>query len=454
MIVNGRLIGISQFIFFYFFCICNASAQLDNNTILMENPLSIISRNDLVRDKNALKRFHPCAFVNFPESRYDSLIEVVAKTLPKKEVTETEKILIRRKVLDHITYEDPHFRFVPYAAVKEGNKLKSKKIVKVLPFDMLCVNDTLLVDKSYTHLIHKGDRLISINGENVMQYLEASYRDRYIYSMFLQGLYHLKFAHFYDIEFEREGKIRKLQVEGISATKIIYNRKPFQETIYESVGVGYFRIDNFDFNSYLVKRFKRFLKKLKANGMQILIIDLRRNPGGSGDKFDELFSMLSNKKVIPYQSDVKVKVSTENYLEYGFPEDAIGKLLVLPDKDWVKECPLDSEKYAGNFTCYILMSHDTRSMAASFANIADYNNIGILVGEPLAHNALKYGDVITGSRDNSRFIISTMVYEEYTNAKNGILKPEIPIPFIAREYMKGGDPVLEKCLEYIKNHLK
>jgi len=73
------------------------------------------------------------------------------------------------------------------------------------------------------------------------------------------------------------------------------------------------------------------------------------------------------------------------------------------------------------------------------------------VGEPLAHNALNYGEVITAERDNSFWTISTVENFEHTKAKNGILRPDVLIPFVASEYMNGGDPVLEKCLQFINN---
>ena len=48
------------------------------------------------------------------------------------------------------------------------------------------------------------------------------------------------------------------------------------------------------------------------------------------------------------------------------------------------------------------------------------------------------------------FVISTVEMDEYSNQVDGIIQPDIHIPYIADEYMKGGDPVLEHCLDYIK----
>ena len=47
--------------------------------------------------------------------------------------------------------------------------------------------------------------------------------------------------------------------------------------------------------------------------------------------------------------------------------------------------------------------------------------------------------------------ILTVLFDEYTKSNDGIVYPDIPIPYIASEYMNGGDPVLEKLLRYLKN---
>lgn len=437
----------------FYCCIgCNTlkiTSDTDYSSLIV-NPKSLLTKEQLIKDKEALKNYHPNPFNSFPEKEWDSLINVFSTKLPLIPIRETEKTLIRRKLLDRVTYEDPHLRFLPVLKPKNGTKLKSEHI-KTIPCDFLLINDTLLVNESYNRLLEKGDKLLSINGVDIQDYLKVAYKDRFVYPFVLQAFNHNDFRVNYSLKLERDGKDIKLEIEGIAYTKLIFGIKTCEDLFFDSIKTGYFRINNFSYNHYLIKRLNRFLEKVNEKGYKNVVIDIRSNSGGNGDRFDELFSMLTNKTSIPYQSRVKLKVSKATYKDYSYSEEDFGKLVDLPDSLIVKECPLNNSRYKGDINYYTLISKDTGSIAASFANIMQYNEIGLLVGEPLAHNALNYGEVITAERDNSFWTISTVENFEYTKASDGILRPDILIPFVAREYMKGGDPILEKCLEHISN---
>ena len=443
---------LSNLFLLIFFCISCNTIKITSDTDysgLIANPKSILTKEQLLKDKEALRNYHPNPFNSFPEKEWDSLINIIAKDLPSIPIRETEKTLIRRKLLDRVTYEDPHLRFLPVLKPKKGVKLKDKQI-KAIPCSFLLINDTLLVDESHNEFLEKGDKILSIDGVGIQDYLNAAYKDRFIYSFALQAYFHNSFKSIYHIELERHNKKLELNIDGISISKLIYGTKTCESSFYDDSQIGYFTINNFDYNKYLVKKFEAFLNKVKKRKYKNVIIDLRKNHGGSGDRFDELISMFTKKAKIPYQSGVKLKVSKATYKDYSYLEKDLGKLVNLPDSLFVQECSLDSSLYKGDINYYVLISKNTASTAATFANIFQYNNIGLLVGEPLAHNALNYGEIITAERDNSFWTISTVEMFEYTKAENGILKPDISIPFVAKEYMEGGDPVLEKCLEYIK----
>lgn len=188
---------------------------------------------------------------------------------------------------------------------------------------------------------------------------------------------------------------------------------------------------------------------MKEEGYSDLIIDLRENPGGSGEALNLIFSVFSNKDSLAYLKDAKARVSKITK-DYGFEESQYGQLLSLPSENIFLSFALDSSLYVPGLEVYVLISSNTVSITASFANICQYNEIATLVGEPLAYNALKYGEVELGEFLDNPFAFSTIQYDEHTKAKDGIVRPDIPIPYIASEYMKEGDPVLEKLLEYLK----
>ena len=100
------------------------------------------------------------------------------------------------------------------------------------------------------------------------------------------------------------------------------------------------------------------------------------------------------------------------------------------------------------------MSRNTSSIAASFCNILQYNGSATLVGEPLCRNALCFGETVTGEIWLSSLLyetsIATTEYDEYTLAVNGVLMPDIAIPYIAEDYLSGQDAMLGKVLEIIK----
>ena len=100
------------------------------------------------------------------------------------------------------------------------------------------------------------------------------------------------------------------------------------------------------------------------------------------------------------------------------------------------------------------MSRNTGSIAATFCNILQYNQAATLVGEPPLRYAFRYGETVPGRILLPTLLrevgISTIEYDEYTRAVDGVLMPDIAIPYIARDYLSGRDAMLDKLLEIIR----
>ncbi|MDE5421362.1 S41 family peptidase [Ancylomarina sp. DW003] len=421
-----------------------------NYTDYLKNNKYLISKDNLMRSKESIKEIHPNPFNSISEVSFDSLVTEVAKTFPQDSICETEFIYQYRKAYDTITYGDPHFLIYPQLKLKKGVKLKNKHIL-VWPFSLLCIGDTLLIDKSLNSELQKGDRIVSINDRTDKEIVKYTYHHRFLDSRFTQAQNHFCFAPKYTIKFQRKNTNYEITIDGIPLNKYYFKDEYYPQKLYDDYQTGYFGIHNFDNNKYMIKRLSKFIERVQSKGFKDIIIDVRRNPGGRGDRFDELISLFSPKDSIEYLKASRIKVSKQT-LDYGFSEDQIGQVCNTPEDYIVRNCPLDKSRYAGKMNYYILVSKYTASTASTFANIMQYNKFGILVGEPLAHNALKFGEVIISSFQNSVIVISGMEMDEYSNQKEGVIQPDILIPYSAFEYMNGGDPVLNHCLEYIRKN--
>lgn len=420
-----------------------------NYSDYLKNEKYLISKDNLMKSKESIKELHPNLFNSISEVSFDSLILEVAKTFPKDSICETEFLYQYRKAYDTITYGDPHFLIYPQIRLKEGVKLKNKDI-RVWPFSLLCIGDTLIVDKTLNSELQKGDRIISINGKIAGEIVKYTYHHRFLDSRFTQAQNHFCFSPKYKVEFERKNQKHEITMQGTPLNKYYFKGEYYPERIFDEYQTGYFGIHNFDNNKYMIKRLSKFIKNVQSKGFKNIVIDVRRNPGGRGDRFDELLSLFSNQDSVKYLKGSRIMVSKQT-LDYGFSEDQIGQTCNTPEDYIVRNCPLDDSRYAGKMNYYILVSKHTASMASTFANIMQYNKFGTLVGEPLAHNALKYGEIIISKFKNSVVVTSVMEMDEYSKQVNGIIHPDISIPYKAAEYMNGGDPILEKCLKRINN---
>lgn len=112
-------------------------------------------------------------------------------------------------------------------------------------------------------------------------------------------------------------------------------------------------------------------------------------------------------------------------------------------------------EHVGGMRYYVLVSRDTGSVAASFVNMLQYHGAAELAGEPLLHNALKYGETLDG-----RWLTPTGLYQNglsmvridaCTQTGDGILRPDIPIPYVAADHLSGRDALLDKLLEIIRS---
>lgn len=432
---------------------------------------------------------HPGLSGPIPEEIKDSiLLEINTR---QKEVGDTMRtadvFYVWLPYFNHLRYEDPHLNVITYLAhdidwdasakeVKKQLKKSTKSVYrdgKVLPVHCLCIGDSLIVERTLTPELKAGDLILSINGTPVTELLKYDYRDRHKFiPVFLAYYYMNMFNEEFALDIVRDGVNISVTVPGMKKLNNVAFRLNRIESMDENIrrypesSAGYVRIDEFfPDNSRLIRILRKSILQFKEEGLTNVILDLRNNPGGYGSQFDRLLSLLINKPGIEYQNGQKLMVGKRTLNDYDFlTEDMIGQVIDIPDSLIIKTLPLNNELFIDGVRYYVMMDEGTASTAASFCNILQYNDAATLVGEPLMHNALKYGECLDGqmfwhprSKEVKVFKawlgasgISTTLIDENTKALNGYLMPDIHIPYVAKEYMTGRDAMLDTLLSRLE----
>ncbi|MBO5018369.1 MAG: hypothetical protein J6C56_05850 [Alistipes sp.] len=387
--------------------------------------------------------------------------------LGKDTLLTADLFYIMRPYIDWLHEVDPHYRIgarIPIDARVYKTKREFMKTRRGLGVNLLCVQDTLIVNTSVNPLFRKGDMIVAINGINASELLEFNYHDRYTTpEVLLQNYYFQHLPKDYTVQLLRNDELMTITTEGLRLQKAasslaIEESMDKNIRIYESAQTGYIALPKFSYfyNPRIIKTLQSQIAKFKAKNCKYVILDLRYNTGGSGYMFDKLLSLFINRPTIPYLKSQKLRVSPYTIEDYEFiTEEMIGQTITLPDSCVVKRIDLDPKLYIGDdIDIYVLMSRNTSSIAASFCNILQYNGAATLVGEPLCHNALRYGETVTGEIWLSSLLyeasIATTEYEEHSLAVDGVLMPDITIPYAAEDYISGQDAMLDQVLEIIK----
>lgn len=372
---------------------------------------------------------------------------------------------IMRPYYDFLHYVDPHYRVEMMVPI-DGRVYKKMrhfyKLLRALPFDYLCINDTVLVENTLDTLFRKGDMVLSINGVTMPEYLKYAYADRYgSPQTLMRRRYYSHAVDRFDVKLLRGGRSVAVETPGWLNSDV--NRglgidwvNDYAIRTFDEARCGYVAIKQFYFNNNrLIRIVRDAMLEFKAKGCTSVILDLRRNPGGNGHNFDRLLSVFIDKPTIEYCRGQRMMVSEELLPYYPFlTREQIGQVVDLPEGEVVREFASDPKLFVGGLKCYVLMSKDTGSIASSFCNILQYHDAAMLVGEPQLHNSLRYGETIDGRWFRSTLLravsVSTVEVDEYTKAVDGVLRPDIPIPYVAADYLTGRDAMLDQLLAIIR----
>ncbi len=405
-----------------------------------------------------------------PAEKAEVLAEINARcdALGKDSLLTSDLFWVMRPYFDRLHHEDPHYRItpVPYGDTevytKKSDQRRLSRELRMPAFSLLQINDTLIVDRSLDPQFRRGDRVATINGVAAADYLKYGYGDRHtIPTALMNRCYYSQAVERFRIGLERDSQQLTVETAGQPARQAIFALNKAEETdanirTYADAGAGYIAIPAFfPNNNRLIRIIRKAITDFKKQGLRNVILDLRRNPGGNGHAFDELLSIFIDKPVVDYCTGQRVKVSKEAMQYYDFlTEEQSGQVVELPETEYVRSFETNPKMYVGGMNCYVLVSRDTGSIAASFVNMLQYHSAAQLVGEPLLHNALKYGEVLEGRTlypsQLAESCVSMVEIDECTRRDDGYIVPDIAIPYVAAEYLTGRDAVLEKLLETIK----
>jgi len=377
-------------------------------------------------------------------------INLINASYPKDTLLSSDIFYIFKPFFEWLRYVDPHYRVnlantTASSLYKNEKQLRRiiKKHVRNLPFNISNINDTLIINESIDTLFKRGDIIQSINGIEAAELVKYNYADRLTTpNALLHNYFYRSFDNHFEVVVNRNKITRKIETKGEKTYRSVYielSQKAATENNSRIIdGIGYIPVPSFfEVNSRLIKIIDKTIRSFRDKGVDKVILDLRNNPGGHGDRFDELLSLFINKESIPYLRGAKA----------------------MSEYEPITEIPLMQNKYISGIEYYVIMNEGTGSVAASFCNIMQYNGAAELLGEPLLHNALTYGETrhVQNRYPNQSIpalfretSVSSVEFDEYSKAKNGILYPDYTITCSAKSYNKGGDPVLESALEYVK----
>lgn len=210
------------------------------------------------------------------------------------------------------------------------------------------------------------------------------------------------------------------------------------------------------------QEFKVFLdetfKKIHKQSISDLIIDIRKNPGGSDTNANMLLEYLTEK---PYSQieEVQIKISSQTqqriaHLRREAPEAFADKkegdtvTLELP-----LQTPTDNPlRFTGR--TFVLIGPGSFSTSTSFASAIKAFRIGILVGQETGDPTRLYGDSLTFSLPNSGLVAAvackTFAFAGSKPDGQGIT-PDYKIKQKSEDNAKGIDTVLQFALDLISN---
>lgn len=380
-----------------------------------------ISRNEALRDADeffsTLERVHPDAEINIGHEAYVKLkYRTIAEVNDKSSANGSMTVRDLAYVLSYAAAAigDGHTR-INYSYDIDATDARKR----FLPFAVASNDGSLVISRDPGGQFG-GAEIISINGTPVREFLRPVLdhipgetlkfriyqfaRDQSFWSDF-SGLFS-GLGSFNAALRLKDGTIKKVRLNTVDAAGAVSDGGAERGggvslAVYYKAGVGWISYASFDNSEQQKKEIASIFKRLRAEGIRDLVLDLRGNLGGDSSMGDLIFSYISRKKIT--QLNGKVKISKE--LIGAFPqlkqlESHVGEVVNTDSDKGVNPVPEDF--FDGRV--YLVVDNGSYSSASSFAAAFREHKIGEILGseggEPLIAfgNALKFSLRYSGIR--------------------------------------------------------
>ncbi|MCY6369699.1 S41 family peptidase [Clostridium ganghwense] len=397
-----------------------------------ENSTSkLYSKNEIAEDVKVLvdklERIHPNLYFSIDKEAFNKQIHETLNEI-QEPITETEFFKRFAPIISKI--EDGHtFLKLPNSFIKKVTSTKN-----LIPITVVVKNKKLYLNEILIKALknqYQGYEITAINNKNssklyseMIKYTfgkQSSFKETSVQRNF-GILYHLDndFKAFYEINLkDSTGNEFKITLQGKSFNYIknlmtnTSNKKEYK--LYE-----YKVLDNnialINFNSCSdFEGFKKFLdtsfQDMKEKGINDLIIDLRKNGGGSSKLAQLLVEYIYAGNYKP-ASKVDIKISKE-ILDYYNSNQYISKEEMLKFKNRLGQTYTFTSKATRSYTekpvfhgnTYFLIGKNTFSSAVILSSMVKDYHIGYLIGEETGGLATHYGDIYNFNLPNTNLLV-------------------------------------------------
>lgn len=395
-----------------------------------------------------------------------------------REMQNAEKQLVKQSIISNIDF---YKAFQPVIVKLEDGHTElniSNYIAKtdyfIFPFSVNISEEGIFIKfikSTYNEYVTgdlKGKKITDINGKNSSEIVELLQRytsgETPKSRLELSGDY---FNDYYNL-FLENGNSMEITLNNSRKLKIPLLRNSEKKSTISKVAVTksyYYEIRKdknyavFTFNQFVnLEQFKSFLQNmftdLKAQGIKNFIIDVRANGGGDSELGDELLKYLVAKPFSQYEKTlVKYSDIRKEYIKASEIDSAelkkylrgiSGTVGVINHSKNVIEPKNDNERFTGNI--YLLISGQTFSSAADFANAFKFYKAGKIIGSETGGFIISPGEVVERQLPNSKLFLNVSSTIDFNmgakeNDRHGVLpdiqvQPEESLNYVLERFVK------------------